>query len=822
MKTLIRAKETGDGIFLKTREDGKTNIEHIDFENYFYVNKLQFDNCTHQKKKDKIHSLALLKAHGNYWKVILHNNEKRNEVRYLFESIDVKHYEADIMTPKRWLLDTKTPINAEQLTWVKYDIETKDDGSFDKDIKGTIIAREPILSVSYYDQDGNKHFIKNENKDNPVDGEKDLLKKHNAIIEQFDCILAWNGYRFDDAYCKQRNEYHGFSNIHYDLLNQLDYMELVKKNYGGLSSYSLNNVAKVVLKDVKIELEGTKGKGAIYQSWLKSFDGDTTLEDYNMKDVELMYEMEKKLNFIGLHKKEANLANCFIQETMHNSDICDFILLNKFKDKGLISPSKPSMKEVDERKKNSILGAYTFCLKPGVHDDVFVFDFKSFYPTTMTANNICITTKLYHDQLEIHENYVTIPENQLERNKEMVTADTKYFRNDKRGIIADVCDWLIDERDKIKYKKFDFIESDPDKYIEMKLDENAIKTVANSLYGAMSFIYFRYYDFDVASSITQFCRGIIQECIRHAERLGFNVIQGDTDSIMFTQGDANGDYKDLEYEFYKIFDEIAEERNMNSKTFKLKNPKTGEFEEKPHYIVFEHEKTFHKMISVKKKNYADLMEIMDGDGNPTGKVEIGITGLECKKKDTNPLAKKLQYNLIEYILKDEFSETEWKYRINKYKDQLLNNRLPTDYLVMKKSISKNPDEYGGFMMDSKTGKPKLKIDGTPRIVPIPAHVKLAKRLIEEGNDIYVGDQISYIVQEIGPIVAISLEEYMKGSDFDREYYWDRITKPLLKILFVTHPDFVIKNWELWTIKELDEKKKDRFIAKLQKEVDKIE
>jgi len=818
MKTLIKVKEDTDFVWVKSRENGATTFDQVPFNNYIYVSDCTLEQIqNHNKFLDDI--VPMQDANGKtFYKLVLKDNTQRNFLKYNLDKTAIHHYEADIMAHKRYLIDNPNlQLNSEGLTWVMYDIETKDDGLFEKDMNGTVIAREPILSIAYKDNTGRQHFVKNMNKEDPITGEYELLKQHNLIAQEYDCILGWNSYRFDDSYVKQRNQFHGHSNLYWDFINQLDYMEMVKKNLGGLSSYSLNGASRHVLNDTKIDMQGSVGNGGIYRSWLASFDGDTILEEYNMQDVDLMYKMEEKLNFIKLHMVESKLAHCTIQETMHNSDICDYMILNEFKKRNLVSPSKPNPKEVESRKENSILGAYTFCYEPGVHEDVDVFDFKSFYPTSMAACNICLTTILYHDELTTKTNYVTIPENELMRGKVMVKADTKYFDNKKNGIISHVAKWLIDERDKVKYAKFEF-DQDSDKFKEMKLYENAIKTVANSIYGALSFVYFRYYNFDVASSVTQFCRGVIMKSIAHAQSLGFIVVQGDTDSIMFKKGpDCKYDTKDLEASFYTMFDEVAEEYNINHTTFSLKNPATGENELKPHFIVFEHEKTFHKMISIKKKNYADLCELMDGDGNPTGQFKISITGLECKKKDTNPLAKKIQYNLVEAILRDTFEESQFMDYMNTLYDDLVANKFDPKNLIMRKSLNKNPEDYGKVMIDGETGEPKKSKDGTLRYSPVPAHVKLAKQLIAKGQDIYVGDAIQYIVKSTGPIEPISVDDYISGEEFDREYYWERIVKPVLKVLFVANPELVVKNPNLWSMKEMNEKQMERFVKKLHKE-----
>ena len=852
-RTIVRAKETPTGVRIRTRVGDKIEFEDIPFQNYFYIKMSDYEIFQDTINEERRNFLDIDPVQElDSVKIIFIDNFSRYKLKSKFEILKIPIFEADIMAQKRWMVDTKPELNSKGLKWVMYDIETKDDLPFEKDMRGSIIAVEPILSISYIDEDGYEFFMKNSNLENPEEGEKEILRFHEKILGMYDIILGWNSTRFDDTYMKQRAEFHGISNYNWDYINQLDYMEVVKKNlFPIIPSYSLDAASSHVLGDNKIVVFD-KGRGGILNLWKKSFEGDDTLEKYNKKDVQLMFDMEKKLNFIKLHMNQADIAGCFIQDTMHNSEAWDMILLREYKKSNLLSPTKPSKDEIEKRKRNHhVAGAYTFCLNPGLHDDVDVFDFKSFYPTSATACNICSTTLLSSAAVENDfKHYVgkviEIPEDihtinlsgtkspflldlkkneesndpmieivELQKTEVKLKYKKKYFTLEKRGIVANAMDMYIAERDKTKYLAK--LEKDPIKKQELKSIENSYKTLANSGYGAMAMPAFRYFNADVANAITQFCRYIIKKAITIAEAKGFQVVQGDTDSIMFKNITKEFTKDDLEYEFYKEFDKVADQQNIKSKKFKLKNPKTGELEEKDHFIVFEHEKTFNKMISIKKKNYADLMIERDGDGNPIGDPKVGITGLECIKKDTNPLAKELQLELITDVLHEKFDEKNLMKKIEEIKNNLSNNEMDTKYLVMSKSVTKNFDEYGLPMIDSTTGLPKTrKSDGAPMFAAIPAHVKLAKRLIEEGHDIYPGDNISYIVQSQPPIVAISLEEYNKGSDFDREYYWDRIITPVMKVLFVTHPKLIMDHAELWTMKDLNEKKLVTHITKLEK------
>lgn len=825
MESIIRAKETISGLKLKKRVGSKTEYEIVNFQNYVIIK-----NSDRFLIEDDIRIARIETIDNYYCRLYLNNNFERNILKVILRNADIESFENDLNSVNRFLIDGKKNINSLDLNSIYYDIETDDRKPLEKDFEGNIIAVSPILSIAYMCANGKKTFIKNENKNNPVEGEKKLLEFHNKIIREHDIIVGWNSKPFDDTYIKQRSQYHNISIDNWFYINSLDYLLLIKKNnIFGLTSFSLNNVSESILGKNKIEIEGEKGNGAIYNQWVKSFDGDNMLEKYNIMDVELIFEMEKKIKLIETYKSISDLTNIFIQEVQHSSIIWDFLLVREYHKKGLVVISKKFKDEIEELKEESYVGGgYTFCRKPGLHKNVEVFDFKSFYPTSITALNICNTTILdnknsrcsvipsdtHKIRLDTTKNpfLLNIKNKKIsaDKNIEVISQDTKeaklkfnekYFSNEKRGILSEYMGFLIEKRDEIKYK----YKLEKDEFCKKKLDilQNSYKVLANSGYGVFGLTSFRFFDSKIANAITQFCRGVMKKCIRFAEDNGYEVIQGDTDSLMIKNVNSTFSFLELEEKFYFFFDELSKKMNINYKKFELTNPKTKKKELKNHFLVLEHEKTFNVMLSVMKKQYAALKYDLDKDGNKIGDEKISITGLECIKKDTNELAKELQKKLIETILKEK-NIIDVVNEVKDYKQKFLDGAINIKHIIMLKTLSKNINEYGKQVIDSKTGKPKIKKDGTQQFAPIPAHVILAKKMIENGEEIFVGQTIEYIVKSKKPrIEAMSVKEFkqQKTKLYDIEYYWERVITPIIKILNVIDNEILINNVEISYIKE---------------------
>jgi DNA polymerase elongation subunit (family B) len=114
----------------------------------------------------------------------------------------------------------------------------------------------------------------------------------------------------------------------------------------------------------------------------------------------------------------------------------------------------------------------------------------------------------------------------------------------------------------------------------------------------------------------------------------------------------------------------------------------------------------------------------------------------------------------------------------------MNQELEISDVILTKGLSKLPKDYEGYIIDKKTKKPKVKKDGTLQLKSIPAHVKLASKLIEQGIELYVGSKISYIVIKDKPIIAMDKETFIKENfNYEASYYWRRIIMPLLKVVY---------------------------------------
>jgi DNA polymerase elongation subunit (family B) len=438
MITLCKGKEDKDSVLFKIRQDGKISYKRVPFKNYFYVKSQDYDT-TMFLIKSMIEEATQLK--NGFTKLILKNNFWRKKCYEELISGGVTAYEADINSVKRFFIDNPNILlNQKGLKICFMDIETYDYKILKFDGRGYPVADLPITSVAITDTKGNESFIRNlgidgkefdelreqgrkllnsnynemrkyiksqEPKFMPslYDGEYELLKSYKELMKNEDLVLAYNGDKFDFSYIKQRMEFHNID--YYSMMtNDMDYMNVYKKNsFASLKRWGLNPVSKYVFAD-EIKNGEKKTEEITKLDWKeitpcrKFFEMflfyPEMFKEYNLQDVRMMKLMEDKLHFIDIHILQTELCHCPIEDTIYNSRMCDYLMLNEKKKIGMVSNSKPDITTIKLREKIKPGGGFTYCNFPGIWNNIVCFDFLSHYPTTMINFNIS-PEKYYKD-----------------------------------------------------------------------------------------------------------------------------------------------------------------------------------------------------------------------------------------------------------------------------------------------------------------------------------------------------------------------------------------------------------------------------------------
>jgi DNA polymerase elongation subunit (family B) len=177
--------------------------------------------------------------------------------------------------------------------------------------------------------------------------------------QSFDIITGWNVNSFDITYLCNRLDrlfgdgYHkklspwrmsdvreftqyGYQkNQVYNLygINVLDYLELYKKNtFVKQESYKLDHIAQVELGKGKLDYSEYGSLHTLYRTNYPLF------LEYNVRDVELIEELEDKLGFIELIQSMAYTAKCNYADTFGMVKYWETIIYNFLKEQGIQTP----------------------------------------------------------------------------------------------------------------------------------------------------------------------------------------------------------------------------------------------------------------------------------------------------------------------------------------------------------------------------------------------------------------------------------------------------------------------------------------------------
>ena len=279
----------------------------------------------------------------------------------------------------------------------------------------------------------------------------------------------------------------------------LDYLDLYQKfTYSAQASYRLDHIAEVELGENKLDHSEYENFKAFYTSDWQKF------VEYNIRDVELVDQLEGKMKLIELALSLAYDAKVNLSDVYSQVRMWDTLIYNDLKKRNVVVPPKRG-----ERKNEQYAGAYVKEPKPGMYDWVVSFDLNSLYPHLIMQYNISPET------LVERRHPTASVEGLLNREVRIdgdfaVCANGAQYRRDIHGFLPEIMQRIYDERTIYKKKmiqaKKDYESSPSDKLRKDISKFNNIqmarKIQLNSAYGAIGNQYFRYYNLANAEAIT--------------------------------------------------------------------------------------------------------------------------------------------------------------------------------------------------------------------------------------------------------------------------------------------------------------------------------
>jgi len=280
----------------------------------------------------------------------------------------------------------------------------------------------------------------------------------------------------------------------------LDYMDLFTKfghSYGPQESYTLNHIAHVVLDEKKLSYEEYGSLTNLYN------ENHQLFIDYNLKDIDLVERIDGVMGLIELVYTMAYRGGVNYSDTLGTTAIWDSIIhRHLYEKKTIVLPNEPKFKA-------PYPGGYVKEPIPGLYKWVVSFDLDALYPNLIVQYNMSPETMIHEPGHMSGVDYWLNRKGDVNSNN-AIAANGTAFTKDFQGILPTIIVEYINERKVTKkqmlankqsyeLEKNDMLKTEINKG---RNNEQAIKYLLNSLYGALGNQYFRYFELRMAEAIT--------------------------------------------------------------------------------------------------------------------------------------------------------------------------------------------------------------------------------------------------------------------------------------------------------------------------------
>ena len=294
-----------------------------------------------------------------------------------------------------------------------------------------------------------------------------------------------------------------FGNDHASIPGRLvlDGIALLRGAFVRMDDYSLDAVARDVLGEGKAIVGDVRDRlGEITHNYRHDL---SAFAHYARTDARLAFDIVKRLNLVHLAVARSALTGMTPDRVAASIASFDFLYLAQLHRIGVVAPTL----RMDVATSNAMqLGGHVLEPITGLHPNVWVFDFKSLYPSIIRTFNI--------DPLA----YVAQPSSAAD----LIQTPAGAFRREA-AILPGLLDQLFPQRAAAKQAGDD-------------VAANAIKILMNSFYGVLGTPACRFYNPALANAITGMGRDLLLWSKRWFEAAGFTVLYGDTDSLFVQSG----------------------------------------------------------------------------------------------------------------------------------------------------------------------------------------------------------------------------------------------------------------------------------------------
>jgi DNA polymerase elongation subunit (family B) len=305
--------------------------------------------------------------------------------------------------------------------------------------------------------------------------------------------------------------------VHVDLFNFINHI---------LSASMKSEV--LTLDEVAQELLGMKKKDMKYKEmkeiWSKK-DQLERLSEYNLWDSELTLKLAEHIlpQIFALSKLTGQLP--FDASRYTYSQLVETFYMKKAFHDNVLIPNRPKTEEIEKRRMAPVYkGAIVIEPKKGIHSNILVFDFRSLYPTIIVTHNIDPAT-------------FNCKHKECKKNK--VPGKDWCFCKKPVGFMPKHLEYLIKTRQQVK-NEMKGAKEGSEEWIKINNEQYALKIIANATYGYFGYFGSKWYSRECGAAAAAWGRYYINYVVEEAKKFGFEIIYGDTDSLMVAYpGEAN-------------------------------------------------------------------------------------------------------------------------------------------------------------------------------------------------------------------------------------------------------------------------------------------
>ncbi len=420
----------------------------------------------------------------------------------------------------------------------------------------------------------------------------------------------------------------------------LDGIDLLRGAFIRMDDYSLDAVAREVLG------EGKAVAGDVHDRLdeiVHNYRHDLpAFAVYARTDARLAYQIVHKLDVVRLAFARSRLAGMTPDRVAASIASFDFLYLIELERRSIVAPT---VRSSDSRVYAAQQGGHVLEPLAGLHSNVWVFDFKSLYPSLIRTFNIDPLSFVPAPQG--HDNLIETPGGSFERTP---------------AILPRILDELFARREAAR-QAGDAVAA------------NAIKILMNSFYGVLGTPACRFFNPALANSITGTGKEMLLWSKRWFEEAGFVVLYGDTDSLF-----VGSDMTDPDAAFARGRELAAQLNREISGYIEQRWQVTSKLELK-------FEKLFLKLFLPRarhstrgaSKRYAGLRH---------GATEVEFTGMEVVRRDWTALAKQVQRELYARLFAGQSVDAYLTAIVQQVRKGELDETL-----IYRKNLRKDAEEY---------------------------------------------------------------------------------------------------------------------------------